>query len=57
MKVIATKHGFFGKLRQPGEEFDVPDGAKGSWFEPVAKKASRKPAAETPAAEAGDALV
>ena len=24
MKVIATKLGYFGKLRQPGDEFEVP---------------------------------
>lgn len=32
MKVTATKVGFFGSLRQPGESFDVPDGSKASWF-------------------------
>ena len=42
MKVIATKPGYFGKLRQAGEEFEVPDDAKASWFEPVEKQA--KPA-------------
>lgn len=36
MKVIATKKGFDGKaLREPGDVFDMPDGTKGSWFEPV----------------------
>lgn len=35
MKVIATKPGYFGKLRAVGEEFDVPDGSKATWFEPV----------------------
>lgn len=36
MKVIATKKGFDGKvLREPGDVFDMPDGAKGSWFELV----------------------
>lgn len=35
MKVIATKLGYFGKIREPGDEFDVPDKAKASWFEPV----------------------
>ena len=42
MKVIATKLGYFGKLRQPGDEFEVPDGTKGSWFQPVEQKASGK---------------
>ena len=35
MKVIALKQGYFGKLREPGDKFDVPDGSKASWFEPV----------------------
>ena len=56
MKVIATKLGYFGKLRQPGDEFEVPDGTKGSWFQPVEQKANGKggkkpeaPANEKPA--------
>ena len=56
MKVIATKLGYFGKLREPGDEFEVPDGTKGSWFQPVEQKASGKggkkpeaPASEKPA--------
>lgn len=42
MKVIALKQGYFGKLRHPGDEFEVPEGAKGSWFEPVKKAAEGK---------------
>lgn len=38
MKVIAIKQGYFGKLRGVDEVFDVPDGAKASWFTPVDKK-------------------
>ena len=56
MKVIATKLGYFEKLREPGDEFEVPDGTKGSWFQPVEQKASGKggkkpeaPATEKPA--------
>lgn len=41
MKVIATKMGYFGALRQPGEEFEVPAGTKGSWFHPVGPKAAK----------------
>ena len=37
MKVIATKDGFHGCRRRPGDVFDVADGAKGSWFEPADK--------------------
>lgn len=42
MKVIATKLGYFGKLRDVGDEFEVPDGTKGSWFQPVEQKANGK---------------
>ena len=42
MKVIATKLGYFGKLREPGDEFEVPDDTKGSWFQPVEQKANGK---------------
>ena len=55
MKVIATQAGYFGKLRQPGDEFDVPDGTKGSWFEPV-KKPAKEPKAKADA-EGGEGLV
>lgn len=44
MQVIATKKGYFGKLREPGATFDVPDKSTASWFEPVEKfKADDKP--------------
>lgn len=42
MKVTAIKQGYFGKLREPGDEFEVPDGTKGSWFQPVEQKANGK---------------
>jgi hypothetical protein len=35
MKVRATKRGLFGHIREIGDEFEVPEGTKGSWFEPV----------------------
>lgn len=38
MRVKATKTGFYNdSLRDPGDEFEVPDGLKGSWFVPVAE--------------------
>jgi len=37
MEVIATRRGYHGNLREPGEKFDVPEGAKASWFEPTSK--------------------
>lgn len=45
MRVIATAVGFFDNLRQPGEEFDVPEGSKATWFKPVkADEPEGKPA-------------
>lgn len=35
MEVITLKPGYFGKLREVGEKFDVPKGSKSSWFSPV----------------------
>lgn len=36
MKVKATKRGYDGtRVIEEGEEFDMPEGAKGSWFKPV----------------------
>lgn len=66
MKVIATKPGYFVKLRAEGDVFDVPEGVKASWFvayEPkeegevavdpkVTKAAEAKAAKEAKAAEA-----
>lgn len=51
MKVIATKPGYLGKLRLPGDEFDVPEGTKGSWFKPVEQKAEDKKSKSKPADE------
>lgn len=42
MKVITLRTGYFGRLREPGDEFEVPDGAQGSWFQPVEQKISSK---------------
>lgn len=36
MKVKAKVLGFYGgSRRRPGEVFEVPEGAKAKWFEPV----------------------
>lgn len=49
MRVVATKVGYFGQLREVGEEFEVPEGTKGSWLEPVqAAEPERKPRASRP---------
>ena len=35
-RVVATQRGHDGRVvREIGEEFDMPDGVKGSWFVPV----------------------
>lgn len=50
MRVIATAVGYDGIcVRQPGEEFDMPDGSKGSWFATV--KPGKKPKPEEPKPE------
>lgn len=37
MQVIATSAGFDGVgMRYPGDTFDMPDGSKAPWFDPVA---------------------
>ena len=35
MKVVANQRGYLGAIREPGDTFEVPDGTKGSWFDPV----------------------
>ena len=60
MKATATAVGYFGVLRQPGEEFEVPDDTKpASWFELEEKAEDKKPAKRTgknqPAEGNGDA--
>lgn len=55
MQVIATKPGYFGKLRAVGDKFEVPEGSKATWFAPVEAVKEVKPKAKADAkAEAGD---
>lgn len=42
VKVRATKQGYAGVVRHPGEVFEMPAGSKGSWFEPIEKLAAAK---------------
>lgn len=44
MKVRATQRGQYGHVREIGDEFEVPEGTKGSWFEPV--QTESEPSAE-----------
>lgn len=61
MEVIATKPGYFGRLRAAGDTFEVPDDAKGSWFEPVSGPVKEEPAEKKSgakkAAQGGNDLV
>lgn len=57
MKVIAKQMGFFGKLREPGDEFEVPDGTKGDWFEAADKPAESGKAKAKAADKPADDLV
>ena len=56
MKVQATRAGFYEKLREAGEVFDVKEGEAGSWFEPVesVESAPTKATARKPQAAAND---
>ena len=51
MKVTAIKQGYFGKLRAVGDEFEVPEGTKGSWFQPVKQKPAESDKAKAKAAD------
>ena len=51
MKVIAIRTGYFGRLRSPGERFDVPDDAQASWFLPDEAPPSEMPPPEAPKPE------
>lgn len=45
MRVRAIQTGFYNSLRIPdtdSAEFEVPDGTKGSWFQPVEQKDNGK---------------
>lgn len=44
MRVIATALGYYGQLLDVGQEFDVPEGTKGSWFKPAGKDERGEPA-------------
>lgn len=57
MKVRATARGYWDQIREPGDEFEVPDDSKAAtWFEPVDKKPAKKGAKPTSdkAGEDGD---
>ena len=55
MKVTATARGYYGKLREPGDVFDVPTGSKATWFVP--HKASRAAKPENDQPDEGDSKV
>ena len=47
-EVIATKPGYLGSLREPGDRFMVENDLKATWFKPAGKD---KPAAKEPDSE------
>lgn len=48
MQVIATAVGYDGvAVRQPGDVFDMPDGASGPWFKLAADDTKESPKAKT----------
>ena len=51
MRVIAVAIGYDNiVVRQPGDEFDMPEGATGSWFMPAAGEQDESPVEPAPAA-------
>jgi hypothetical protein len=58
MKVVATAKGYLGSIREPGDVFEVADGAKGSWFTPLPEepKAADKPKGKGRAPDPKDAV-
>ena len=44
MLVKSTERGYFGQLREIGDEFEVPSGASASWFKPVKTEPEPEPA-------------
>jgi len=56
MKVEAIKKGYHGKLREPGDIFEVPNGSKrASWFQPVNKTGKPSGGQQADKEQAGDA--
>ena len=51
MLVISKARGYFNGIREPGQKFEVPEGSKGSWFEPVDKPSESKPSRKTKSTE------
>lgn len=55
MKVLAIENGFFGRYIEAGQVFEVPNGVKGSWFEPFKGKVkAEEEAPPAPPAPNGD---
>ncbi len=50
MRVRATANGYGGTppgRRKVGDEFDMPEGSRGSWFTPVASEPRTAPSGKT----------
>ena len=49
MRVRAIETGFDNlAIRNPGDEFDMPDGSEAAWFEPVEVETKKKAKKEEP---------
>lgn len=58
VRAKAKAVGFYGgSLRQVGDVFEVPEGAKGSWFDLVEPPVEKKSKPEKPAKPVADDLV
>lgn len=54
MRVIATSRGYDNVVvREAGEEFDMPKGAKGSWFVPIEGSPEKPAKGGKPKADSG----
>ncbi|HDS1537452.1 MULTISPECIES: hypothetical protein [Stenotrophomonas] len=50
LRVRATRRGFFGQQREPGDEFEIDSKAQlGTWMDPVGGKAVAEKSAPPPA--------
>lgn len=53
MRVRVKERGYWDQIREPGEEFEVPDDTKpATWFEPI-DKPKRRTAGPKPEGEGG----
>jgi len=54
MRVVAKAPGFFQYFREEGEEFEVPEGSKATWFKPVIEDEPERRRGRPPKRQDGD---